>query len=158
MQTFNKSERLCNHFRKEKLFSAGKRFFVFPFGITYLIAQKGPALFTGDGSAGSSKLTAKIGVPIINPCEVLISAPKKVFKNATQRNKVKRLVKEAYRKNKMPLYTFLEEKQMKCLLSLVYTGKQVLPYSEIESKMVVALKKLCDNISEEIAGCTTDTI
>jgi ribonuclease P protein component len=158
MQTFKKSERLCNHFRKEKLFSAGKRFLVFPFGITYLIVQKGPVFISVDGSAGLSKPRAKKEMSTINTCEVLISAPKKVFKNATQRNKVKRLVKEAYRKNKMPLYTFLEEKQMKCLLSLVYTGKQILPYIEIESKMVVALKKLRDNISEEIAKCSTDTI
>lgn len=158
MQTFKKSERLCNHFRKEKLFSAGKRFLVFPFGVTYLIAQKGSEHYSADDLVGPSKQTAKKEMPVYTPCEVLISAPKKVFKNATQRNKIKRMVKEAYRKNKIPLYTFLEEKQMMCLLSLVYTGKQILPYSEIESKLIIALKKLRDEISEKVAKSVTDNI
>lgn len=149
MQTFNKSERLCSTFHKEKLFSEGKRLFVFPFGITYIVERKNNPVFSShqkiDEAADNNQITG-----FGKPCKILISAPKKLFKKAVIRNKVKRLVREAFRKNKTLLYSFLEENQLNCLLSVVYSSETILPYSKIEEKMMAGLKALRADISKTI--------
>lgn len=45
------------------------------------------------------------------PASILISVPKKRFKRAVKRNRVKRQIREAYRKNKGGLWQALEEKE-----------------------------------------------
>ncbi len=130
-QTFKKQERLTNKRTFDKLFNSGKSISVSPFRWVWIE-------FTS-----SSSLLLKEKVVRV---EVGISVPKKSFAKAVQRNKLKRRIREAYRKNKHLLYAFLEKKNLHIALMVIYTSREELSYNEIEQKMVVSLQKLIEKM------------
>ena len=75
-----------------------------------------------------------------------VAVPKKNFKRAVDRNRLKRQMREAVRKNKLSVKKFLEEKNKPCALLLVFTGKEAVPYKEIEDKIIVILQRLVSGI------------
>jgi len=75
-----------------------------------------------------------------------VSVPKKKIPNATDRNKIKRLVREAFRKNKAILNQPLEAKKVKLHLMLVYSQSNIMPMTEIEDKISVTLQRLAEQI------------
>ncbi len=118
-QKFTKPERLSSKKLIDRLFKEGNSFFKYPFKVVFLEVDK--------------ENTA--------PVAVLISISKKRFKKATERNRIKRIVREAFRKNKALLYESEMLKNDKSLLiGLIYTGKTILPYSEVEKKIVLILR------------------
>ncbi len=76
------------------------------------------------------------------PVKVMFSVPKKKFKRAVDRNRIKRLMREAYRKNKWLLYDILTEKGKLIHLSFVFTGKNEISYIETEAKIILSLQRL----------------
>lgn len=76
------------------------------------------------------------------PAQILISAPKRRFKLAVHRNRIKRLVREAYRQNKQPLYHHLQTHQKQLVFMLFYAAKNIMPYKEIEGKIIILLQRL----------------
>ncbi len=77
------------------------------------------------------------------PTQILISASKRNYKKAVDRNKIKRLIREAYRKNKYIIWDFISTKpDTTLLISIVYIGKSILTYSEIERKLILILHTL----------------
>lgn len=123
-QTFRKQERLKSSKLIKLLFTSGKGFLVHPFKVNWQTRQ-------AEGRY---------------PAKVLISASKKHFRKAVERNHVKRLCKEAYRKNKQVLYDYLVEKNIGCDFSLVYIGREADPYTEIEEKIIAVLHRLISEI------------
>ena|ERR1051326_1011095 len=120
-QTFKKSERLTSKKTFEQLFNKGKSFVVSPFRIVYVLSNE--------------KFT-----------KLAISVPKKNFPRAADRNKIKRRIREAYRKNKHLLYEILKEKNLTLALMFIYTFREETSYQEIEKKMVVSLHKLISEL------------
>lgn len=117
MQTFTKAERLCGKTALDQLFQNGNTFNSYPFKVIW-------------------KETSNGNVPI----QVVISVPKRLFKKAVHRNRIKRLIREAYRKNKATAYAALDNK--KVLLLLIYTAKTIMEYKEVEAKTSIALERL----------------
>jgi ribonuclease P protein component len=76
------------------------------------------------------------------PAQVLIAVNKQTSRRAVDRNKIKRLIREAYRTNKSILYEPLKEMKKQCALSLVYIGNQMISYNEMESIIIVILHRL----------------
>lgn len=76
------------------------------------------------------------------PFQVVISAPKRQFKRAHDRNYVKRLVKEVLRREKQPLEDVLNASGKQLALFIVYTNKEVLSYPELEKCVRKLLGKL----------------
>lgn len=113
--TFPKSEKLCGQFAIEHLYAQGQRFVVWPLRVTYL--------------------------PVEDHTQVLIWAPKSLFKHAVDRNHLRRLIREAYRLNK----SVLEENNLHYQLAFNYIDKQRQPYSIVEKAMRKALKRLLVN-------------
>lgn len=120
MYTFKKEERLYKRKNIEALFSKGAFFFSFPFKIIWLETEKQQDF----------------------PAKLLISVPKRNFKRAVDRNRVKRLIREAYRKNKGLLYGALEFQNKYLNFAIIYTQKEIFSYQEIESSIIVMLEKL----------------
>ena len=121
--SFSKKERLKNRIEIESLFSEGNRFFEYPFNVIWKLYS-------------NSDSTLKMAV----------SVPKKKIPNATDRNKIKRLVREAFRKNKIIIQQPLEAKNVKLHLMLVYSQSSIISMSEIEDKISVTLQRLAEQV------------
>lgn len=75
------------------------------------------------------------------PAQFALSVPKKKFKKAVVRNRIRRQVREAYRLHKHQLYEFLEQKDMQCAIMVLYTGKEMATYWEIEKKIKLMIRR-----------------
>jgi ribonuclease P protein component len=117
--TWKKGERLKSRKLIERLFREGQRFSLFPFRIHYL-ADTTP----------SPPLQAGFGASTRN------------FKKAVDRNRIKRLSREAYRLQKQALLDHLVENGRSLAVFFIYTGKELPDYGTVTEKIAVALQKL----------------
>jgi ribonuclease P protein component len=134
MYTFNKNERLCSKKLIDLLFAEGKSFLSHPYRISFL----------------ETELNTEY------PCQVVFIVSKKRYKRANQRNKTKRLMREAYRLNKPEFYDNLSKKNKHIILSVNYVAPEIHSYKDIEQKMVKALSKLQLFINEKDNNSDTD--
>ena len=75
------------------------------------------------------------------PVQILISVPKKRFKHAVDRNRIKRQVREAYRHHKQPLTESIpEDKQL--LIAFIWLSDKHSPSREIERRVVHLLQRI----------------
>ncbi len=58
-------------------------------------------------------------------CSLIVMASAKKYKKAVVRNRIKRVLKEVYRKNKAMLISYLTENNKKCLLGIMYNGNEI---------------------------------
>ena len=79
------------------------------------------------------------------PVQVLISVPKKRFHRAVDRNRVKRQIREAYRRQKSLLADKVLPTQM-LVITFVWLSDQLLPSADIDSQ----LKKLLERIAHKL--------
>jgi ribonuclease P protein component len=121
MQTFSKNERLCSKPLIDQLIQKGNSFNGFPFKISWMEIPESTV-----------------------PVKILISVPKRKFKKAVDRNKIKRLIREAYRKNKHLLIDQLEGKKIICLA--IFVSKSIIDYTETEEKINDVLVRLGNEI------------
>ena len=81
-------------------------------------------------------------LPSNKPVQVLFTVPKRNFKLAVDRNRIRRRIKEAYRQNKHDLYRYLKQNNIQLAIVIIYVGKKEIPYSEIEEKLILSLQKI----------------
>ncbi len=137
MQTFKKTERLSNYRLQSILFGKGNTFFEYPFRIHWMAfpaAQQQTLLLPNIKTAESAHF--------YSPAKCLVSVSKRQIKKAVQRNQIKRLVRESYRKNKSQLYAFLNNEKTVLLLACIYTAKTVKSYTEINAAMQKVISRL----------------
>lgn len=79
------------------------------------------------------------------PVQMLVSVPKKHFHHAVDRNRVKRQVREAYRRRKQILYDALPENKT-LLLAFVWLSDQHLPTADVAARVNVLIRKLADRL------------
>ena len=77
---------------------------------------------------------------------MLVSVSKKRFHHAVKRNRVKRLVRESWRKNKTELMKLCRSNNKTLDVALVYSATVILKYEEIERKM----KKVVERLREQL--------
>ena len=121
--TFQKTERLTGEIRIKELFEKGEFLLSYPFRVGYVVVSESDV-----------------------PVKVVISVPKKRFKHAIDRNRIKRLIRESYRLNKKSLYEILEEKGYAIHLAVSYISSDKLPYDVIQKKWVETIGKLGKNL------------
>lgn len=122
--TFKKEERLCSRRLIDQLYAEGHRLMAFPFSVQWMV------------------------VPNLSPSQVLIVAPKRKFKHAVDRNRVRRLTRECYRLRKPDFYAFLEEHSISIVFSMVYVHNEIMPYEQLGKKM----DKLLESLEKEIVA------
>lgn len=76
------------------------------------------------------------------PARVLIAVPKRLFKKANQRNRIKRMLKELYRLNKHILYAVLIENNAQIDLLLQYQLKEKPGFILLKTAMLETLDAL----------------
>lgn len=80
------------------------------------------------------------------PASILVSVPKKRFKRAVKRNRVKRQVREAYRKNKEVLWSALEGKGHGVTIAFIYLSDVLVSTAEMEEKVKILLGRIAEKL------------
>jgi ribonuclease P protein component len=97
-------------------------------------------------------------LPVDFPAQAMFSASKRLFKRAHDRNRAKRLLREAYRKQKHVVYTSLKERNQQYALHFIFTGKQLPNYPYVFGKMNDLILRFCHETSHAAKkGNTTET-
>ena len=131
--TLGKNERLKSRKQIERLFAEGKSFVVNPFRIYFL--------FNEILNAQRTMLNVQFGIGVSS----------KNFKRAVDRNRIKRLTREAWRLQKNELCERIKINGKQMNVFFIYTGKELPDYTIVKDKVSVALKKLVDKIDENIS-------
>lgn len=129
--SFRKSERLCSKRIIDQLFAGKNRSFA---------AYPLRAVFTAV-SEGAGK----------EPVVVLISVSKKHFKRAVRRNRVKRQIRESYRRNKQILLQVLEQEGMpeQVAVAFLWLSDELASSQVIEGKMRNLLYRIAEYYQKE---------
>ena len=124
---FSKEERLCSRSLIEKLFNGdrAKSVMSFPLRAVYMAEEQ------GDARAHA---------------EILVSVPKKNFKHAVDRNRIKRQIREAYLKNKTILDGVLPDKML--VIAFVWTDSKHRDSDEVERRIKGLLHRIAEKLQE----------
>ena len=125
-QTFRKNERLCSRKIIQDLALKGKNIHINPIRLLWI-----PSI---------------LNVSI--PAQAAFTVPKRNFKDAVDRNKIKRRMREAYRKNKSSLYSLISNNKNQYALLFVFTGKESITYFETEEKIKIILHRFAEDIQK----------
>ena len=121
---FPKNQKLCNEKAIERLFENGKSLTEKPFRIIYNIDNNNEDIFL----------------------KALIVVPKKRVRLASDRNVIKRRVKEAYRLQKSELEKYLKSNNHQLNLAIIYQKHEILDYKLIEEKIKLLLSRLKEEL------------
>ncbi|MBQ6772184.1 MAG: ribonuclease P protein component [Bacteroidales bacterium] len=116
-----KYERICKENDIQALFKKGEGFSVYPFRVIFRFLP------------GADKPAT---------VRLLVSVSKKRFRHAFKRNRVKRLMREAWRKNKAPIYEICQRDNISADVALVYTATLIHSYEEMSNKTSKAVQEI----------------
>ena len=123
MQKFEKKERASKKNVINSLFREGKFFEEDPFRIIWKVANPTP-----------------------QTTQTIMIVPKKHVSKACLRNKVKRFMREAYRKNKKDFFEKSKIKNKEACIAFVYQVSKIHKFSTIEEKIKLALLRLIEKL------------
>lgn len=124
--TFSKEEKLKKKNLITELFASGRSVTVFPLKMIYLEKDH----------ASPFKIQAGVSVS------------KRNFKKAVDRNRIKRLMRESYRKNKCLIYN--NEDTKKYIMMFIYQAKDEVPFELMEEKMKLLIEKFLQKQKSQV--------
>jgi ribonuclease P protein component len=127
--TLGKTERLKSRKAIEQLFEKGQAFSLFPLRVIYMLEKK-------EEEKKEDLLQ----------CGFSVSA--KRFKKATDRNRIKRVLRETWRLQKKELQAAIAEQNMQLNVFLIYTGNELPQYEKLITKTAAAIKRLIKTVDE----------
>jgi ribonuclease P protein component, eubacterial len=128
--TLCKQERIKSKKTIETLFHHGQAFFSYPYKVYYI------AEFSRS-------------IDSVSLVQVAFSVPKKSFKQAYDRNRIKRLMRESYRLQKNLLKNVCEQHQIELKFIMVYIADDILKYETIFPKTKLVIEKLLNRITTQ---------
>lgn len=117
--TFKKVERLKSRKLIEQLFKEGKSFSAFPFRVIWLFTENRET-----------------------PLQTGFTVSSRHFKRAVDRNRIKRLMREAYRLQKNDLLQVLIQQPKQLAVFIIYNGNELPEYEMVFEKTGSLLKRL----------------
>lgn len=123
--SLKKAERLSSKKIIDKLFAEGDSILQYPLKMVFL----------------------KTEIPTKNPVQTGFTASKRSFKRAVARNKIKRLLREAYRLNKHIICNEVSNEQL--ALFILFIGKEIPKYEAVETAMKKGLGKIAGKLAEK---------
>jgi len=130
--TLGKEERLKSRKVIEQLFKEGKSFSSFPFRVVWKYQAEASANFLQAGFTVSTKH----------------------FKKAVDRNRIRRLMKEAYRLQKYALQKSLEHSNKQLAIFIIYVGKEIPDYTLVVEKIAAVIERLQKIVNENNSANT----
>ncbi len=119
-ETFSKQERLTERTLIRQLFKEGSTISVPSIRVRWLFQE--------------------LDTPY--PVQIMFSVPKAIIPKATERNLLKRQMREGYRKHKLILYNSLKSTDKRMILAITYSSRSLLSTKEIEEKIILVLERL----------------
>ena len=116
LYSFPKKEKLTSKIIIDRLFKDGDSRFKYPFRVIFLSDDTYSEQFP----------------------QLVISVSKRNFKRAVDRNRIKRLIREAYRLQKEDLLALFEHKP--AYLAILYTAKEEITLIELKKKLSLIIK------------------
>lgn len=126
-ERFGKKYKLCSKKIIDEIFANGATVKAFPFLLRYI----------------ETDLPEKVNFQIV------ISVPKRNFKKAVDRNRLKRLIREAVRKKKHLLEVPFSAQEKSLALFLIYTSREEETYQNISNKIEKLFLRLVNELKEE---------
>lgn len=122
--TLSKEERICSKKLINELFTGnGRSMTAFPLKVVFM------------------KRTIVDDQP---RAAMLVSVPKRYFKHAVDRNRVKRQVREAFRRHKSMITQNLTDDHESVAMAFVWLTNEKYPSSEVENRMVRLLTRISE--------------
>jgi len=119
--SFTKGERLCGIKAVSELFSGGRTINLPPLRIIYRVMPADEAFL---------------------PVRVMISVPKRHFRKAVDRNLIRRRIREAWRKNKMPLTDMISGSGRRIEVGIIWNDTVIIPFDETEKAVKEVMGRL----------------
>ena len=129
MEDFPKYERICKDSEIQSLFNKGAGFSCYPYRVVFLARPVGDKPVT---------------------CRLLLSVSKKRFHHAFKRNRVKRLIRESWRKNKSKLYEVCSRDTISMDVALVYNATVIHSYAEMLDRTAKAVNELINRYEKAL--------
>lgn len=131
METFHKSERLCSRKAITFLFEKGNTFYTPLYKIVW----------------------SETSLPVKSPAQAAFSVSKKAFRKATERNLVRRRMRESYRRYKQVLYDHLVSLNIRITFIIIFRENKIPDFHTIEKAMSEMIGRLCIAVSEQHLKC-----
>ena len=138
---FRKQERIVSQKLIEELFTSGQSHSLTAFPLRAVFLNE-------NGKEDQNEDENEIEKQNENAVKLLLSVPKRRFKHAVDRNRVKRQLREAFRKHKHLLADVIPDGQSLALAFVWMTDRHMLS-ADVEQRVVTLLKRIADTITNK---------
>ena len=130
--SYQSKEKLKSRKLMDQLFTVGKSVSVFPLKAFY----------------------NEVDIDLDFPVKLGVGVSSRNFKKAVDRNRIKRLLREAYRLHKQPLLEFANSKNKKIIVFILFVDKALPQLETLQNKLPLLIDKLINQLNELAAANT----